>query len=52
MAHIGTISLVGAGPGDPDLLTLRAARRIEAARVIVHDGLVDPAVLALAHPDA
>ncbi|MXO47864.1 uroporphyrinogen-III C-methyltransferase [Erythrobacter vulgaris] len=52
MAKDGTIYLVGAGPGDPDLLTVRAARLIEAARVIVHDGLVDPAILDLAHPDA
>lgn len=52
MAKDGTIYLVGAGPGDPDLLTVRAARLIEAARVIVHDGLVDPAIIDLAHPDA
>ncbi len=52
MAKPGTIHLVGAGPGDPDLLTLRAARLIERAAVIVHDGLVDPSILALARPDA
>ena len=51
-AQSGTIFLVGAGPGDPDLLTVRAARLIGQADVLVHDGLVSDEILALAHPDA
>ncbi|MCK0128991.1 uroporphyrinogen-III C-methyltransferase [Erythrobacter sp. F6033] len=52
MENTGTIFLVGAGPGDPDLLTLRAARLIEQAETIVHDGLVSREILAMARPTA
>jgi len=47
-----SVCLVGAGPGDPELLTVRALRRIEAADVILTDDLVDVRVLALARPGA
>jgi uroporphyrin-III C-methyltransferase len=47
-----TIHLVGAGPGDPDLLTVRAARLLAAAEVVVHDALVGDGVLALVSPTA
>ncbi|MEL6539979.1 MAG: uroporphyrinogen-III C-methyltransferase [Pseudomonadota bacterium] len=52
MSRTGTIFLVGAGPGDPDLLTMRAARLIESAEVLVHDGLVSDKILAMAPSSA
>lgn len=51
-AKKGTVYLVGAGPGDPELLTLRALRLLESADVIFHDDLVPDEVLALVHRHA
>ena len=48
----GIVHLVGAGPGDPGLLTVRAAELIAAADVVLHDRLVAPEVLRHARPDA
>lgn len=47
----GSVWLVGAGPGDPELLTRKAERMIRAADIVFHDALVSKAVLALVPPD-
>lgn len=48
----GRVSLVGAGPGDPDLLTVKAIRALQSADIILYDDLVSPGVLELARREA
>lgn len=48
----GRVALVGAGPGDPELLTLRAVQRLREADIVLVDALVDPRVLSLCRADA
>ena len=51
-AAAGRVWLVGAGPGDPDLLTIKAQKVLTTADVVVHDGLVSGEILELAPASA
>jgi uroporphyrin-III C-methyltransferase len=52
MTHQGFVSLVGAGPGDPELLTVKGLRRLREADVVVYDALVNPDLLNECRADA
>ncbi|MCC2112327.1 MAG: uroporphyrinogen-III C-methyltransferase, partial [Hyphomicrobiales bacterium] len=52
MKRIGKVTLVGAGPGDPELITVKALRALERAEIVVYDRLVAAEILEFAAPDA
>ena len=51
-AELGSVALVGAGPGDPELLTLKALRALQSAEVLLYDDLVAPAIVEMARREA
>ena len=52
LPQIGFVSLVGAGPGDPELITVKGLRRLQAADSVLYDRLVNPVLLQECRPDA
>ena len=52
MKHLGTVYIVGAGPGNPDLITVRGLTCLREADVVLHDRLIDLHLLEEARPDA
>ena len=52
MAKPGKVFLIGAGPGDPELFTLKGRRLLETAEVVIYDRLVNKKILAYAPADA
>ena len=51
MSRLGQVYLVGAGPGSPDLITVRGLRLLRAADVVAHDALIHPDLLAEIRPE-
>jgi uroporphyrin-III C-methyltransferase len=52
MQHLGKVYLIGAGPGDPGLMTLKGKTLLESADVVVYDALISPPILAMINADA